>query len=50
MRDLRRAILVLTLLVAPMLVSFAQDKPAEQKATQPILKLAVMADGRISVN
>jgi hypothetical protein len=45
-----RTILVLTLLLAPIPVSFAQEKPAQQKPTQPILKLAVMADGRITVN
>jgi hypothetical protein len=33
------------LLCAPMCVSFAQEKPA-----QPVLKVAVMADGRIAVN
>lgn len=40
-----RTILVVTLLSFPMSTSLAQQKPA-----QPILKLAVMADGRITVN
>jgi hypothetical protein len=40
-----RTILAVTLLFAPMSVSFGQEKPA-----QPVLKIAVMADGRIAVN
>jgi biopolymer transport protein ExbD len=40
-----RTILAITLLFTPMAVSFAQKKP-----TQPVLKVAVMADGHIAVN
>jgi predicted transcriptional regulator len=45
MCNMLRTILAVTLLFAPMSVSFAQEKPA-----QPVLKVAVMADGRIAVN
>jgi biopolymer transport protein ExbD len=40
-----RTILAVTMLFAPMSASLAQEKPV-----QPVLKLAVMADGRIAVN
>jgi len=40
-----RAAFAVILLLAPIAVSLAQQKP-----TQPILKVAVMANGRITVN
>src|ERR1700726_174737 len=45
LRKMLRTILAVALLFAPMSVSFGQEKPA-----QPVLKIAVMADGRIAVN
>jgi biopolymer transport protein ExbD len=45
MSNMLRTILVVTLLFVPMSVSFAQEKPA-----QPVLRVAVMADGRVAVN
>ena len=45
MSHLLRTAFAVMLFFAPMTVSLAQQKPA-----QPILKVAVMADGRITVN